>query len=238
MTLSDLRTAVRQNEAFDLSSRFGTNPTNDNYRSVINHALRITSRKLHLFDPMVTLTLTAEQAAYDIRDLDVVSKRVVKPLRVIINGNQLFAANHVVYGLWSFDELERLRQSWRTDTSATPTKAAWSGSGTSKIYLHPKPNSTVVADANNYIAGFILAPDLAADDDVPQIPEELHEMVAYLAAFHGSLPNASEQEGWQRLSAYKSEWTSMVEEIGRESERTATGTMSLEGWGEPDFMLS
>jgi hypothetical protein len=146
----------------------------------------------------------------------VVNKKVVKPLKVFINENPLYTADGRAQGLWALDELENYVPQWRTDDAGETRRAVHIGT---KLLLNPKPTQALVDAGNNFLSALILAPTLSASGLAvePQIPEELHECLAYFAAVRSAMPYVTEQEGWARLKAYQESWQGVVEEVRREN---------------------
>lgn len=228
-TLAQLRTLQASLLSFDLDNfagnSAGTVSDADRNRQ-INMAYQILARRLKIYDPKVTLTLYADDDVIDLRVTtgstnNKVSKRVWKAEYVIIGGNPLLDASGKEYGLWSMDELERECPGWRTASSGTPSIAAYYTS--TKIRLYPKPSA---AGSNNFVSGLVIPADLSADADVPDIPEEIHEVIAFLAAVFASSPMASENEAWARLQKYEGGfWMRLVDEIAQQNENL------LQTWG-------
>lgn len=221
-SILDLRT---RNLAFDLDSAYGESETLQQQVDSVNWAIRAISARIFQYDPKITLTLTAGMADYNLRDTAVVSRKIIRPFSVCINGSMLWDASRNDYGMWTLAELERRNPSWRTDTSSIPTKAVYYGGN--RLLLHPTPTADVVSAGNNFISGQYLAANLTTSDgsNSPDIPEELHEAIAYYAAAHSALPNLSENEAWQRVSAYNAEWQSSADTIRRENLR------AIQSWG-------
>src|SRR5689334_22558429 len=84
----DLRTNFLR---FDLDSLYGDSETSQNQVDSVNWAMRLISRRIYQYDPKVALTLADSQQTYDLMNRvgSVVSKRVLRPMRVILNGLQL-----------------------------------------------------------------------------------------------------------------------------------------------------
>lgn len=210
--------------SLDLDDFYGDSPSDAQDAVSFNWAIRAIARRVCLFDPKITLTLTADVGTYDLRSLSVLSRKVVRPYYVVINGNMLLDASRRGYGMLTLGELDILNPAWRTAASGTPSRAAYHGT---TLYLDSKPNAAVVSGGSNYVGGTYLPVALTASDlsvELP-LPEELHEAVCYFAAYHTSTPMASEQEAWKRLGVYAQEWQSVVEEIRREN------IAQLQSWG-------
>jgi len=222
---------------FDLDNMYGESPTTQQKVDGFNWAQRTVSKLIFQYDPKITLTLTADQASYDLRNTSVVSRKVIRPYAVIINGNMLWNAAYTERGLWTLQELERMIPSWRTDSSGTPTKGVYYGN--QKLLLHPAPTTAVVNAGDNYISGQYLAADMTTAQlaSTPDIPEELHEAIAFCAAARLALPNLSEAEAWQRITAFNAEWRSMADDMRRENMRAIQSWGSTTGNITPDFMV-
>lgn len=236
MNLAELRQLQSDFLKFDLDN-YAANAAGEvsaaEQNKQLNWAYRILSRRLKIYDPKVPLTLVAGEDVVDLRNTtpgakNSVGRKVILPRYVIINGFALREASGREFGMWSMDELERYRPTWRTDPSAKPTKAVYYGN--SKMRLHPAPSAEAVTVAGNFIAGQILPGDMADDNDVPEIPEELHEAIAYVSAVFAADPVASESEAWQRLSQFrKGYWTDLLAEIADDNER------HQQSWGSTDL---
>ena len=228
MILSEIIDERARYLEYDVDDKYGSSPTTQQKVDSVNMAIRTMSKRIFQYDPMITFTLTAEQASYNIRDTAVVQRKIIRPYSVIINGNPLYNAANQEWGVWSLAELERIAPKWRTDTSGTPSKAVYYGNN--KLVLHPKPTAQVVSDGNNYISGQYLAKNMTTSElaGEPDIPEELHEALAYLAAYYSALSHTSEEEGWHRLAQYNQEWQQFAEEVRRENMRAiqAVGSTS------------
>ena len=189
----------------------------------VNWAIRTISKQIKQLDPKIALTLTADLDTYALRG-GAFSRKVIRPYRVYINGVGLLSASREGFGIWTLSELDRIRRMWRTDSSDVPTAACHYGES---LVLHPKPTAAVVAQSNHFVCGTYMAADMAytSPSANPDLPEELHEAVAYLAVVRSTLPNVTEAEAWQRLNAFNAEWKEAAAEIRKEHERT------LAAWG-------
>lgn len=199
MLTSALITMVKQHLLYDLDNYAGQTPTDLAIVGQLNWAQRAVARKIEPYDPLIGLTLTPSQLQHNLRDLAVVTKKVVRPELVMINGVTLLTRDQKDYGLWSMNELRSSCSTWFSDAAGTPTKAVFYDT---KLILHPKPTS---AFANSYIAGVYFPADLtdpAVTDATPDLPEEIHEALALMAALYAADPNVSEAEGLSRLGRY------------------------------------
>lgn len=190
----------------------------------LNWAIRTISIQIKQLDPSIAMTLVLDQDTYQLRNTAQFSRKVLRVYRVIINGNPLLTARGMDYGLWSYDELERKRANWRIDPEGVPVRAVPFGQS---LILNPKPSQAVLDAGGNYVMGTYLAADMLSSDGAnsPDLPEELHEALAYLIAVRASMPNVTEDEGWKRLQSYSSEWSGMAEALRMENQRL------IDSWG-------
>lgn len=214
----------------------GTSATASQKTAQINWAIRELGRRMHLYDPRIVFTLTSPIAStngamFNLRDTaGTVSRKVWKVLGVVIDNNTLrsYAGTQ---GLWALDQLNRVNPAWRTEPTGTPTRAVQLSR--TRLLLSPPPSG---AFSNNFIAGYYIPASLvnSTDDGVePDIPEELHECLAYFAAQKVAMPTATEQEQWTRLGAYKAEWEEMVNEIALQNRNIAEGAWQDFAWAYP-----
>ena len=233
MTLSTIRTLVTDFGTY-LDNYRGDSPTAAELVAQINWGIRVFARRWHLLDNRITFTISnpiasTNGAKFNIRDTTtpVVSKRVVLPYVVYIGGQPLYDWNGNP-GLWSISQLDQRVSGWQTESSNTPYRAAYLGNG--KLLLSPPP---ATAGSNNFIAGTYLPADLTnGTDDAasPDLPDELHEALAYFVAQHVALPTATEQEQWEKLKVYNQEWMSLVTEIATENRNAIEGPWTDSGW--------
>ena len=212
MLTSELIQMVKDHLSYDLDNYKGTAPTDAQIVAQLNWAQRTIAKRIEPFDPKITLTLVQNQDTYNLRDITtpVVSKKVFRVQRVMINGGFLLTRDLRDYGLWSLDELQTYASTWITDSADTPTKAVQDGT---QLILHPKPSSTF---SNNYISGYYLPADLldpGTSDNTPDLPEEVHEAMALLTAVYASDPVVSEAEGLARLQRYSGRAAEAIEQV-------------------------
>ena len=237
MYLSDAVSLVNSFSQFDLDNYAGESPTNANVTSQINWASRLISKKLEMFNPVVVFTLTAGIRTYDLRSTSSFSVPVVKPMQVVIAGSLLLDARQDRPGLWSISEFERLNPNWRTDANGVPDKAAWH---TDKLVLNPPPNTATASLNTHYVSGLVLSADLTYDANASttalNVPVELHECVCYLAAVKAATPQVSEQEAWQRVSAYDQAWREEVEAQRRLNRESIQDWGTTSGYSQSDYV--
>ena len=240
MTLQDVMDMRDRRLLFDLDSEYGTSETEQQKIDSVNWAIRTVATRLVLIDNNITLNLVADQQDYNITSTsptttcelsDGSEVRVIRPFYVLINGTYLRAPTGRK-GLWTMQELDEFWTAWRTQAAGSPT-AAVSYRGREWLRLVPKPSAAVVAAGNNFIVGQYtprLMDDTELEEHLP-IHGEVHEAVAYLAAFRSALPQVSEAEGWQRLRAYNAEWLEVIDAIRHDS----LNSQSYHGLFERDF---
>lgn len=232
-TLTTLRTLLTYHSAMlDNYIADDASLTDANRDTQLNWALRDIGKRLFLFHPKITLNLVADQAEYNLRDVatPVVSRKVLVPHVVYIAGNPLYGYGGTP-GVYGIGQLQHERKTYLTETSGTPTIAAFFNQ--SKLWLSPPP-STV--GTNNYIAGTYLPADMVNDNDVPDIPEELHEAIAYSAAVKAALPSLTEGEQWQKVAAYNAEWGDAVARMAKANASALDGPWDDAGWTFPSVV--
>lgn len=237
MTLTELRTMQTAFLALDLDNFAGESPSSSDQNVQINWAYRRIARKCHLVHPKITFTLTADTALYGLSDTAVwgTLRRMVNISHVTINGVMLRACDQRQYGLWTPREFIDRYPTWQTASSGTPTKAVQYGQN---LLLHVPPTAAVVSAGNNYVAGQYIPPDLDGVTYItPDLPEEIHPAIAYLAAIHAASPQASEPEMWTRLQAYGQAWTEMVDDIARMNKDSMANPGTVLGDAMADVML-
>lgn len=202
---------------YDIGLFYGASPTNAQKMYLINWAARLMALKIKLYRPDLELTLTADTYRYNLQDLTIVERKVIEPYGVYINGNRLRNQSGQRPGLWPMAELERQYPAFWTHDADVPARAAFMAPD---IYLHPKPSASVVSAGNNFLAATVFPLDRTADSDVStglstqlDLPLQLHEACVFLAAVKGGVQQASENDAWQRLQAYNSEWIEIAQQI-------------------------
>lgn len=237
-TLADLRTLMTEFMVLDLDNSKGESPSSANQNEQLNWAYRSLCRRAFLFDPSITFTLTASTSLYNIRDITtpIVSKKVIYPKWVYINNVPLRAYNNEVRGLWTLQELERDNPMWRSVASGTPYCAVLHRYNSLRLY--PAPTSGVVSAGGNYIAGTYLPVDMSGDSDVPDLPEEFHELIAFSASIKASLPVVTEEEMWNRIKAYDGEVESMFKDFTAEQKTVLADWGTSGGYEERDYVYA
>ena len=226
MTLDDL--IDLKNDYEQTLGNYRGIPTDEESTAQLNHALRIFGTKLSMLDPKVTVTLASGVMFYDLHDTTVFSRRVLKPESLIINGRILPSADGRSTSLWSLQELEQRYPAWRTTGAGTPILGAWYGNR--RLIVWPAPSQAVIDAGNNYLSGQYIPGSVTASgtydpqgfnanhlDSTPDLDTTLHEPLAFLAAVLSSVPVASEQVAWSRMSQYNALWTDAVDKIARDN---------------------
>ncbi len=218
MVLSELRTMLTELLSFDLDNVKGESPTDVELDGQINEAQSFASRETFLFDPKVPWTIKKDVSRYNLHDLTVMEKRIVRPYWATINGNKLYNARRDDYGIWTYGEFIDDHQTWEDDSSGTPTKVVLYNAA--NVILHLAPTATVVSTGKNYLAGHVLANDMTADDHSPEgFPEDMHEAIAFRAAWKAAIPQVTEAEGWRRLAEYERQWKEPLKELRNQNKR-------------------
>jgi hypothetical protein len=220
MTTQQLITRVAGYMANDLDGYWtdSTTPTNAEVVSALNDAMRDIALEAWLVEPSLTLTLTAGTYTYSLRDTGIVSKKALKVLRVVINNIPLTTADGRRRGLWSFQELEEKYPQWRGADNSTPHVAVQLGPN---LILYPPPTSTVVSAGENYITALRLPADLssASLSASPDLPEELHEGLAKVAAAKAADPAATEGHQDARIARLYQQGMAMAQKVGAENRK-------------------
>jgi hypothetical protein len=219
MIHSELRTLTRALLAYDLDAYDIDFQSSDaKVTAVLNWALRSISIRLNLYAPSVVFTPVNGSASYPLRGT-AFARRLLEVHQVIVNGEPLrdYTGRLVPMGFFEFQTHYPL---WRSQTSGKPLATAVDGD----TLVFDKPfNSATISAGSNFISGRILAPDLVSAGDIPEIPIEAHESIAYLAAVKAATPNATEQEGWTRLEAFSKAQSELINELAQRQQITIGG---------------
>lgn len=235
MTLATIRAMVTNfTTDFHLDNYVAASPSSAELTAQVNWAIRLFSKRTFCnFDPEITFTLTASTSLYDCRDVSapaVVSRKILLPLFVTINGAVLRSPSGRFGGLWSFSQLTRSNPGFQTEDSGTPTRAIWLPNN--KMLLSVPPDADVVTAGENYIAGAYLAADMAdgADDaNSPDVPEEYHEVLAYMASVKAGSPRATEAEAWNSIANYDQEAWREIREMANDNHNRLMGRTENRG---------
>lgn len=220
MTLAELRTMTRAFVAYDLDTfdeDFQSNDTKTD--AVINWALRSLSARLNLFNPSVTFTPTVSGQIYDLRGT-AFAKRMLTIASVTVSGQQLRGFTGRL-GLHSPSEFEAYYPRWREASASIPSAATIIGDNL--IFNCPFSSGAVSATPHR-VGGRILATNLTTAGQVPELPVETHESIAYIASVKATLPNVTEEEGFARLKAYSESQADLIEQLSQRQIATLGGS--------------
>jgi hypothetical protein len=220
--------------SYDLDNvkrRDGHTPTDLEKVAQLNYGVRSVSRFIRQYDPRVVFTMTASTSEYDLRDTDIFASKMIEVKQVIIDGSILRRPDGSK-GLYKYQEAERYQSGWDSFSAATPSFAFQLGD---KLHVLPPPTSAIAAETN-YVSGVYLAADMVYGADVaPDIPEELHEAVAYCGAIFASLPTVGETTAMNRVMAYRAEWQEAAKEIRRRNMKYANDFGVTPGSAHADY---
>ncbi|MBS1721400.1 MAG: hypothetical protein JSS66_00165 [Armatimonadetes bacterium] len=214
MTLSDLIGLQASFLVADLDNYAAsgslTPPPSGSVVPQINYAVRAIGRMIRQFKPLVSFTVVPNVQSYNYQG-SAFQLRMTEVISVTIAGSALknWARQP---GLFSFPEIQKKYPSWATTVSGTPV-AAFQLSN--ELWLYPRPSSAFQA----YVAGFYIPPDLVNAADVPDLPVELHESVAFLASVYAATPYVTEEEGLARIQAYNAAWAQFIRDTRERNDR-------------------
>lgn len=223
--------------SLDLDNFRGETPTDNEKTEQINRAYRLIAKRCALYDPRIPFTLAADTYRYALHGTDYATyftKRVVVPYYVTIEGYPLYNARQDDYGFWTMQELFSAYPTWQSDASATPRIAVNLGSS---ILVYPKPSSASAALATHYIAGTYIPVDLSTDGSIPDLPEEIHECLAFAAAEYAAKPVAVESEMWKRIAEFRGEWSDIVEDIRQTNLNAINAPSTFQTETYPDVLF-
>jgi len=232
MTRATLRTLQTAFMSVDLDNFYGESPTTANQNEQLNWAYARIARRCKLVDPKITFTPTADLAKYSLFGSHYGGVKLTKVYHVMINGTMLYARNGE-RGLWSYNELIKDYPTWQIASSGTPTKAVQLGQF---LLLHAPPNAAVVSAAQNFICAEYIPAEMDDDADTPDLPEDLHPAIAYLAAVYAATPVASEASMWTRVQAFSAAWVDMVDGIAEMNMNSLADPGTTAGSSIPDFI--
>jgi len=239
MTLTDLRTSLTDALVFLDNSKIDA--TGPDLTTQLNWAIREVGKRLYLYDPRITFTLTAiantNSAKFNIRDVDtpVVSRKVVQP-HVVWISEYACKDYEGKPGLISLSQLNVLRPKWPTESTGTPSYAVYLGNG--KLLLSPPPSS---AGSNNFISGTYMPADMthgSDDAEEPDIPEELHEYLAWVCAANVAEPTATTQEQLSIMNRYLARANTLIEGIALDNRNAIEGPWTDSGDAYPRFVCA
>jgi hypothetical protein len=244
MTLAEILVQVRDNYTYDndLAESLGASPTDAQLVPYVNWAIRSISRKIKQVNVYIPITLAADTSTYSLNGISTgvgisttVASQVTRVHRVFIGNNVIRKPNGQTPGMWSYNEIERYNPSYRSQASGQPIAAAQFGNN---LLLYPAPTSTVASGTGNYlVAEYLPAPMSASLTSAsPDLPVELHEAVAYLAAIRIQAPNITEAESYQRLNLYNGFINEAIQEVKKQNEATIQDFGSTFGFAKPKWI--
>lgn len=223
MTTQELLVQLKDNYAFDndIASSLGESPTDAQLVPYLNWAIRILARKIKQFSIKIPFTFIAGTYNYSLNASSggFIStsdcSEVTKIHRVYVNGLALKKPDNVTCGLWSFQEIERVYPNWVTASNSTPQAAAQLGH---KVMFYPPPTGS---ESNTFFVAEYLPKDLSTTDltQIPDLPLELHECIAYLASIKIAAPQLTEAESFQRLNLYNGFINDTIDALKKQNEK-------------------
>jgi hypothetical protein len=180
---------------YDLQKHYG------NYRGVpethdtvrmLNQALRFIGRKLKIYDPAISFTVSQDTPIYRL-DSEAFSKVILRLDHIILNGKQLPLCGSMDAGLWSIAELNSRYPQWRTnDVSAAPVLAADYGSN--RALLYPMPDEAT-SEGANFASGWVL-PGVYSSNGTYSRGFGLIDKAELPAGYGGVIPGGGPQPPW------------------------------------------
>jgi len=241
MILSEILTYVKDNYTYDsdIANSLGEAPSDTQLIPYVNWAIRTIARKTRQISIYIPITLVAGQGSYNLNAGSAISStnasQVTRVHRVFIGNNVMTKANSNAPGMWAYNEIERFAPNYRAAASGQPIAAAQWGNN---LLLYPAPSSNVSSGSGNYLVAEYLPANLTISDlsNSPDLPVELHEAVAYLAAIKIAAPQITEAESYQRLQLYNSFINESIQEVKKQNEQTIQDFGSTFGWGRPKWI--
>jgi hypothetical protein len=250
VTVADLIAEVRALCAYDLDlyhtvAGGGVPATDDQIVLSLNKAQQRIGLIAKCYSPVIALTLSSSTfGIYDLRDPTIAANPVIDVEDVIINGVMLRNRAVTSYGPWSVTELEQDYPGWRTDAVGTPTKFALLREA--QIVLHPNPDpATIANNGQHFVKGTYLPADFSASNQtaVPDLPLELHEWIAKLAAAIEAGPVVTEQSQMVKVQSWingavgtDKNNPGAAQMVGRRNEDSMAAWGSTSGDSVPKFM--
>lgn len=195
MTLSALRTRTANLVAYEGTTTEGSDPSGSTLDEAINWAQDVLSKRLYLYSS-VTFTTSGSTNVYDTQSSSFFGRRMLSVDLVVINGTTLRDKGGQ-YGMYSFPEFNAWYPTWQTAGSGTVEAACFTNPN---LIITPSPSGSI---SNSYVRGRHLALALASSSDVSELPEQVHELIPYLAAIYIQEPVIDAEESWKRLEVYR-----------------------------------
>lgn len=238
MTLATLQQLVSDAVLAQDTAR-GESPRLSDITTWVNWAYRVIARRCNL-TARIGITLTASQLEYNIGDTSCTAVQIIEPYLVYINNGgsteSLWDCSSDAKGIWTYDEMDRENPAFLTAPAGTPISAYFYNYN--KLGIYPPPTSTVAAYSGHAVYGRYLPAALASPSDVPDLPPEIHEAIAWLAAVFAITPTVTEENGWTRLKEYNSYWAEVIAGVSDQNQRTLeSGGTTTESYFN-DFVIS
>ena len=225
MTLNEAISEIQSYASFDLFLREGETPTNASMTNLINRARDIVNRRRRLFNPIVKMTLVADQINYSFNSTVAFQKRILRVHRGWLNDVPTRSDDGNI-GLMSRTYFESRHSRWPSQASGTPRRMVVMGS---ELYVYPKPDSAFItasqtgtmSESKNYVSATILENHLVSGSDdnnpLPE-PDYLHDVICELAAIVSGKWRSNEDEAWRRISAVNSGAIESIDMEARENQ--------------------
>jgi hypothetical protein len=187
MTRATLRTLLGQLLQTDLDNYAGDSPSTSDLDAQLNRALREIARFIRPKFAKVNLTITSPDQEIDLGN-------TTKFARAMLSVDRIYVSSGVEVQVVPMPQFER-DTNWRFATSGTPILAAVENN--TLRFDRPWATSPTVIVAGD---GFYLP--LTSDSQVPELPEDAHEAIAYVAAVFAAEPSIVDGTAMSRLQTY------------------------------------
>jgi hypothetical protein len=187
MQLSELRTLLTQLLQTDLDNFLGDNPTASDLNAQINRALREIARFIRPHFAKVTLSITSP-------DQEIVLTNTAKFGRAMLDIDGIYVSSGVEIAVIPPPAFER-DTNWRFATSGTPVLATVENN----TLRFDRPWAT---SPDIFVSGDGFYLPLSSDTDVPELPVDAHEAIAYVAAVFAAEPSVVDGTAMTRLQNY------------------------------------
>lgn len=192
MTLAELRTELTQLLAYDLDNKAGDIPAASQLNAQINDALRTVSRAAFLVRQNIALTLPGNEWRFNLHTLTPTPVTVLR----IYNAGVPFLDYLGRPGVLTQPELAADYPMAESGLiTGIPDKAAQSDQ---YLTFNRKPATNVPL----ILTAQVEATPLTADGQEPDLPEWMHQAIAYQAAFEAAIPQVETEAGTARIQSY------------------------------------
>lgn len=191
------RSAIREQVDFHLTydlEKFDLAEANDD--EVVDWAVEVISKRLFLYEPSMTVTLTDDVAEYAFDDTTAFPFQPLTIDQVTVGGKPMRDLTRRRGLFQNSQQFEDRYGDFRTATKATPEAAVIFGNS---LRFNCKVNGTPACRASARVIDKIGADDA---DEPTYIPEELQRFIAYVAAIKHAKPTVEPEEAWTRLRTY------------------------------------